>query len=100
MWFTGAKSFDYDASEMDSESEDGETADMTMVSNVFLLMSTIFKAPFTYESKLTSTMPKLYDDTLLTVSETNYILFAVVVLVVVAIIGVCGAILCYKRRKA
>ena len=97
MWFTGADSFTVPIL---SKEEANDSALMTTVySNCALVISSLALAPFSYESTVKLPEAKFYGERLMSVTETSFVLYAVVIVVLVVVLSVVGIILCYKRKK-
>ena len=98
MWFTGAESFTVPI----LSKEDASNAALmnTVYSNCALVVSTLALAPFSYESTIKLPEAKFFGERLMSVTETSFVLYAVVILVLVIALSVTGVILWYKRKKA
>ena len=98
MWFTGADSFTVPIL---SKEEANDSALMTTVySNCALVISSLALAPFSYESTVKLPEAKFHGERLMSVTETSFVLYAVIIVVLVVVLSVSGVILWYKRKKA
>lgn len=98
LWFTGAESFTRTILSKD-EANNTEIA-MPLYSNIYVVSSSMALAPTTYESTVTVPEGKYYGERLMSVTETSYVLYAVVIIVLVVATSVVGVIFWYKRKKA
>ncbi len=96
LWLTGATSF---TSPVFDENVDEETY-MRVYSNISVIISSIGLAPLTYDSVVSVSASKNYEATLMSVTETNFVVTVIVSVVAVLILTVFGLILLYKRKKA
>ncbi len=94
MWFTGAESFKGIADEMDEESA------KELMNVCGGMLGTLIWVDYQYESKVPNIANKIFEDPLMSVDESNYVFFPIVIGVVVVALLVAGAIIIYKRKKA
>ena len=96
LWFTGAESFTVPILEKDASQEKTNT----VYSNISLVVSSLVLAPFSYTSTVELPDGRFYGERLMTVTETSYVLYTVVIVVLVVALSVFGVIYWYKRKKA
>ena len=98
LWFTGAGSFTVPILGKDEAND--PTISTTVYSNIYIVISSLVLAPFSYESTVKLPDAKFYGERLMSVTETSYVVYAVVIAVLVIIFAVFGVIYWYKRKKA
>lgn len=98
LWFTGAESF----TKAILSKEDANNAEIMipLQSNIYIVFASLTLAPVTYESTVTVPDAKYYGERLMSVNETSYVLYAVVIIVLVVALAIFGVIFWYKRKKA
>jgi hypothetical protein len=96
LWFTGAESFTVPILENTDDSEQMAT----IYNNCALVISSLALAPFSYESTVTLPEAKYYGERLMYATETSFVLYAVVIVVLTVALSVTGIIIWYKRKKA
>lgn len=96
LWFTGAESFTVPILAKDASEEQT----YKVYSNISLVVSALALAPFSYTSTVDLPDGSFYGERLMSVTETSYVLYTVVVIVLVVALSVFGVIYRYKRKKA
>ena len=96
LWFTGAESFTVPILAKDASEEQT----YKVYSNISLVVSALALAPLSYTSTVELPDGSFYGERLMSVTETSYVLYTVVVIVLVVALSVFGVIYWYKRKKA
>ena len=98
-WFTGAESYCYDMLESDATETISEEEYAAMYSNIYSVMSMVVLSPTNYATNIPTVSPKPFANDILNVTDKNFVIYTLVMILLVVGVAGLGAGIYYTRRK-